>query len=147
VALALFGAAVYEAAVALEWIPMGHEPGGDPPGQAVATIAAFSAFVTGIVAAAYVTLSGRLSSSAFLVPIAAAAYLVAHYYAFDTYYLPAYRRYSDGGGVAAEWIYGVVLCALGVAFLIRIRPRVGLGLMPLMLFVCAISVVGLGLGH
>jgi hypothetical protein len=126
---------------------MGHEPGEDPRGQAVATIAAFAALLSGIVAAAYASLRQRPTSSAFLVPVAGATYLVAHYYAFDSYYLPTLRRFSDGGFVAPEWIYGVALCALGVTVLLRIRPRVGIGLTPLTLFVCAVSVLGLGAGH
>ncbi|MGZ4401904.1 MAG: hypothetical protein ACXVRI_03535 [Gaiellaceae bacterium] len=46
----LLAAAAYDAAVALEWISTGSQPGADAPGQGVVTVAAFLALLTGIVA-------------------------------------------------------------------------------------------------
>jgi hypothetical protein len=84
VVLVLLAAAAYEAAVALEWISMGTLPGQEAAGQALVTIAAFLALLTGIVATlARLRILRRWSAT--LVPIAAAAYMVAHYYAFDSY--------------------------------------------------------------
>jgi hypothetical protein len=137
---------MYELAVALEWIPIGNEPGEDPAGQAVVTLLAFVALLVGFLASAYVALRGGSDRVASLVPVAASAYLVAHYYAFDPYYLPTLRRFTESG-VSVTWIYGVVGAAVVVAALILLRIRAGLALTPLLLLLCAASVLGLGIGH
>jgi hypothetical protein len=144
--LVLFAAAAYEAAGALEWISMGSLPGQEAPGQAVVTIAAFLGLLTGIVAT---VVSRRILRRwpATLVPIAAAAYMAAHYYAFDSYYLPSLRRFSDSDGVSSPWIYGVVAAAVVVALVIRRRPSVAPVLTPILLLICAGTVVAMGFGH
>src|SRR4051812_30207788 len=98
------GAALYEAALALEWISPGRGPGDDPTGQAAVTIATLAAIVATFVLS---TLRPRGRPFA-LVPLAAAAWMLAHYYAFDPYYLPTKRRYGDDGVVSPLWIYGVL---------------------------------------
>jgi hypothetical protein len=144
--LVLLAAAAYEAAVALEWISMGTVSGQDAPGQALATIAAFLALLTGIVAT---LVSRRILHRwpAALVPVAAAVYMVAHYYAFDPYYLPTLRRFCDGGAVPAAWLYGVVVAALVATVAIRRRPSTAPVLTPLVLLVCGVTVLAQGTGH
>lgn len=144
--LVLFAAAAYEVAVALEWISMGSLSGQEASGQAVVTIAAFVALLVGIVGT---LVSRRILHRwpAALVPVAAAAYMVAHYYAFDSYYLPTLRRFCDGGAVPAEWLYGVVVATLVVAVAIRRRPSTAPVLTPLVLLVCAVTVLAQGTGH
>jgi hypothetical protein len=145
----LLASAAYEAAIALEWIPLGSAPGEDAAGQAVVTISAFLALFAGMGIGAAAALGrgpvGRWP--AMLIPVAAAAYLVSHYYAFDSYYLPTLRRFSDDGNIAARWVYGVAGLALGVAGVIAVAPRIGLALLPFILLVCGIFVVGEGIGH
>lgn len=145
----LFAAAAYEVAVALEWISLGSTPGDDAPGQAVVTIAAFLALGVGMGLGIVGALGrGRVSGRpAFLIPVAAAAYLLGHYYAFDSYYLPTLRRFSDDGSIAARWVYGSAGLALVVAGLIAVTPRIGLALVPFVLLLCGIFVVGAGIGH
>ena len=145
----LFAAAAYEIAVGLEWISLGSNPGDDAPGQAVVTIAAFLALGVGIGLGIVGALQrGRVSRwPALLIPVAAVAYLISHYYAFDSYYLPTLRRFSDNGSIAARWVYGVAGLALVVAVLIAVTPRVGLALLPFVLLLCGIFVVGGGIGH
>lgn len=144
--LVLFAAAAYEAAIALEWISMGSQPGDEATGQAAVTIAAMLAILTGIVAT---VVSRRILRRwpAALVPIAAAAYMAVHYYAFDSYYLPGRRRFSDGGMVPSAWLYGVVVAAVVVAFVIRRRPSTAPILTPLVLLVSAVTVLAEGTGH
>jgi hypothetical protein len=84
---------------------------------------------------------------AMLIPVAAAAYLIGHDYAFDPYYLPTLRRFSDDGNIAARWVYAVAACAVGVGGVIALAPRIGLALLPFMLLVVGIFVVGEGIGH
>jgi len=134
--LVLLAAAAYEAAVALEWISMGSLSGQEAPGQAAVTIAAFLALLTGIVAT---LVSRRILHRwpAALVPVAAAVYMLAHYYAFDSYYLPTLRRFSDSGSVSSAWVFGVVVAAVLVALAIRRRPSVAPVLTPILLLICA----------
>jgi hypothetical protein len=146
VVLVLLAAAAYEAAVAFEWISMGSQPGDAAAGQAPVSMAAFLALLTGIVAT---LISRRILRRwpAALVPVAAAAYMVAHYYAFDPYYLPTLRRLSDGGVVAAAWVYGVAVASLVATVAIRRRPSTAPVLTPLVLLVCAVTVFAQGKGH
>jgi len=127
---------------------MGSEPGEDARGQVVVTIAALVALVLGAGAAVVAARRDRAPGSlaAVLVPVSAAAYMAAHFYAFDPYYLPTLRRFTQSG-VSPVWLYGVVAGAVLVALLIRIRPRPGLALAPVVLIVCAATVVGMGIGH
>ena len=144
--LVLFAAAAYETAVALEWISLGSVPGQEAPGQAEVTIAAFLALLTGIVAT-FVSRRILRPWPAALVPLAAASYLLAHYYAFDSYYLPTLRRFSDSGSVSSVWVYGVVVAAVLVAVAITRRPSVAPVLTPILLLICAGTVVAEGFGH
>ena len=141
--LVLLAATAYEAAVALEWISMGSEPGDEATGQAAVTIAAFLALLTGIVAT---VASRRILRRwpATLVPVAAAAYMVAHYFAFDSYYLPSLRRFSESGGVSSVWVYSVAVAAVIVALAIGRRPSVAPVLTPILLLICAGTVVAAG---
>lgn len=142
----LLAAAAYEAAVALEWISMGSLSGQEAPGQAGVTSAAFLALLTGIVAT---LVSRRILRRwpATLVPIAAAAYMVAQYYTFDSYYLPSRTRFSETGSISSLWVYGVAVAALIVALAIRTRPSVAPVLTPILLLICGGTVVAQGFGH
>jgi hypothetical protein len=144
--LVLLAAAAYEAALALEWISMGSKPGDEAAGQGAITIAAFLALLTGIVAT---VVSRRILRRwpATLVPVAAAAYMVAHYFAFDSYYLPSLRRFSESGGVSSVWVYSVAVAAVIVALAIMQRPSVAPVLTPILLLICAGTVVAEGFGH
>lgn len=146
VVLVLLAAAAYEVAVALEWISMGSLPGQEAPGQAVVTIAAFLALLAGMVAT---LVSRRILRRwpATLVPIAAAAYMVAQYYTFDSYYLPSRTRFSETGSISPLWVYGVAVSALIVALAIRRRPSVAPVLTPILLLICGGTVVAQGFGH
>jgi hypothetical protein len=146
VVLVLFAASAYEAAVALEWISMGTLPGQEAPGQDVVTTAAFVALLIGIVAT---LVSRRILRRwpATLVPVAAAAYMAARYFAFDSYDLPSLTRFSESGSVSSAWIYGVAVVAVLVAFAIRRRPSVAPVLTPIVLLTSAGTVIALGLGH
>ena len=142
----LLAAAAYEAAVALEWISMGSLPGQEAPGQAVVTIAAFLALLTGIVAT---LVSRRILHRwpAALVPIAAAAYMVAQLLHLRLVLLAEPTRFSESGSVSSVWVYGVVVAAVIVALAIRRRPSVAPVLTPILLLICGGTVVAQGFGH
>ena len=149
VVVVLLVAAAYEAAIALGWVALGSQPGDEARGQAIVTIAALLGLAAGMgIGAAAVLGQGSVRRwPALLIPAAAAAYLASHYYAFDSYYLPTLRRFSDDGSIAASWIYAVAGCALAVAGVIALAPRTGLALLPFVLLACGIFVVGQGIGH
>ena len=82
-----------------------------------------------------------------LVPVAAAAYMVAQYYTFDSYYLPSRTRFSDTGSISSFWVFGVAIAAVLVALAIRRRPSVAPVLTPILMLICAGTVVAEGFGH
>ena len=109
---------LHQVAVAAGWLALGPEPGDDPTGTTAVVIAALIALIAGGVA-----LGARVRSSlAPLVPLAAAAFVVARFYTFDSYYAPALRRMSDGGLVAPSLIYALIVAAVVVAALMAKRP-------------------------
>ena len=126
---------------------MGSQPGDDAAGQQEVMILAFLAVLAGIVAAAVPRRAPQRPWPAALIPLAAAAWMTAHFYSFDSYYLPSLTRFSQTGSVSAKWTYGVVACALVLAAVVSLRPRAGQALSPLLLLVCAGTVLAHGVGH
>lgn len=94
--------------------------------------------------------AGRLlewrSIGPFIAP-AAAAFLVARFFAFDDYYLPTLRRMSDGGWVAGWWIVALVVLALVAAVVAKIQPRAGVAMTSFVLFVIAVTAAAESMGH
>ena len=136
-------AAVYEVAVALQWVAPGHRPGEDPPGSAVVLIAVLAAFAATVVLG-FVRVPSRFVA---LVPLAAAAWMTAHYYVFDPYYFPGHTRYSQARAVSPAWLYLVDLgCLFAAVVAVRLR-RIGAGLAPVAVFFCFVTVLAQGVGH
>ena len=136
-------AAVYEVAVALQWVAPGDRPGEDPPGSAVVLIAVLAAVAATLVLS-LVRVRFRFVA---LVPLAAAAWMTAHYYVFDPYYFPGHTRYSDAQSVAPAWLYLVDLgCLFAAVVAVRSR-RIGAGLAPVAVFFCFVTVLAQGVGH
>jgi hypothetical protein len=145
----LLGAAGYNAAVALEWISMGSEPGAGATGDDVAWTAGMFALLIGMgyFALQLLRREVRVRSVAPLIPLAAVAFVTARFYSFDPYYLPTLRRFSEGGSVAAAWVYGLVACAVIVAPAVRFWPRTGSLVASGLLLVSAATVFASGVGH
>jgi hypothetical protein len=144
----LVAATAYEAAIALEVVSAGDEPGEELFGRGLAFGAALltllgAAFWLAVLAARPSPPADALLAS---IDLAAAAFLVARFYSFDPYFAPTLRRFSEGG-VAAPWVFAVVALALVAALLVRIRPRVGLGLTAPVLVLLALTAFATGLGH
>jgi hypothetical protein len=148
VAAVLLAAAAYELAVALEWLSLGPQPGDEARGQAVVTIAAFTAILVAAVAGTLAARRGRVPGwVAALAPLAAVAYVITHFYAFDSYDLPSLRRFSDSGDGFSVWVYAVSACSLAVSALALVRPRWGLALTPFAVVACGVTVLLMGAGH
>jgi hypothetical protein len=95
----LAAAAIQQALVATGVLALGTTPGDDPPGQALV----FAATVAMLAGAVVLPVVGRDLPRAFglSLALAAGAFAIAHFLAFDPYYAPTLRRYSDGGAVDA----------------------------------------------
>jgi hypothetical protein len=132
---------LHQLGVAAGWLAMGPQSGDDPTGTTAVVIAALAAMVAGALALG-ASVRSRLAP---LVPLAAVAFVVARFYAFDSYYAPALRRMSDGGLVAPGLIYALIVAAVVVAALIARRPRAapaGAALLVAMAFVALVESAG-----
>jgi hypothetical protein len=145
VLLVLLGAAAYEAAVALQWIPVGTEPGDTARFEGIVRGLAVLALLAGIVISVVLAVRDRWSVSAALFPFAAAALMIARYYTFDTYYLPTLVRYSDGS-FSPIWVYGVALFSVPAWFFGIAKPRTGFEIGATMMFLCLFTVTWYGIG-
>ena len=94
-------------------------------------------------------LAWRLETNVFaaLLGVAAAALVIASFYAFDPYYLPTMRRYSDGGTFSPTWVYAVAGLGLLSTVLCLAKPPVGFVVNGPALLLCAFTVMLLGVGH
>jgi hypothetical protein len=146
-------AASHQAGVALGLLDLGSAPGDGPPADGivgVGIIAVFAAAVLGGVAAGLALATERRDRVAGLLlalaNLAAAAFVVGRFFAYDPYYLPTLRRFSDGGNVGGAWIAFVLAVLLATAATAR-RPTVVAALSAPALFLAAVTVVLTGVGH
>lgn len=142
----LLGAAAYEAAIALQWIPVGNEPGENARFEWVVMVAAELALVAGMVVSIVLAVRDRRSVPAALFPVATALLMVARYYTFDTYYLPSLTRYSESDSFPSTWVYGVALASVPTVLLSYAKPRLGFVLGAAVLFLCLFTVTFFGVG-
>jgi hypothetical protein len=139
----LAAAAAYEALIAFEVIGLGAEPGDGAPLEALVRA---TALVATLIGALLVVLDPgtRLAP---LVPLGAAAFMLARFYTFDPYYLPTLRRFSDDGLVPSALVYLALVLALVTAMLIRAKPRAGSLLGAAAVLACAFLAIVMAGGH
>ena len=116
----LAAATVYEALVALEVIHLGSVSGDGAPGEGVVFAGAMLAMLAG----AALAVMSQVPGARLLAP-SGAAFLLAHFYTFDPYYLPGLRRMSDQGLVAPWLVYCVIVLALVAGVLAQRRGPAG----------------------
>ena len=145
--LALIGAAAYEAAIALEWIPLGTDPGEGVQYEGFVMVSAAIAMLAGVVIALMLAARGQRSVPAALFALAAAALMVAHYYTFDTYYLPTHTRYSDSGSFSPAWVFSVAIAGALASLLAFVRPLFGFMATAVVIPLCLFTIVFAGFGH
>jgi hypothetical protein len=146
VLLVLLGATAYEAAIALEWIPVGTDPDGNARFEWLVMTAADFALLAGMIMVVVLAIRDRRSGAAALFPVAAVALMVARYHTFDTYYLPHLTRYSESGPFSSTWLYGVALASLPAWFLSLSNPRVGFVIGAAVMFLCLFTWSLFGIG-
>jgi hypothetical protein len=147
VLLVLGGAAVFEAAIALEWIPLGTDPGEGARHDGLVLAAAAIAMLAGVVVSLMLAARSRWSVPAALVAVAAAALMVAHYYTFDTYYLPTLTRYSESGSFSPAWVFSVAIAGVLASLLAFARTLFGFMATAVVIPLCRFTIVFAGFGH
>jgi hypothetical protein len=140
-------ATVYEALVALRVIDLGSLPGEGPPGaEVVGVVAAVALMAAALLATVLFRMGGAPALAALLAP-AAGAFLLARFYAFDPYYLPAHIRYLDRGFVPPAVVFALAGLA-ATAGLLTMRTRsVGLALSLLSILASGLIAWLSGVGH
>jgi hypothetical protein len=129
-------ATTYEALVAFGVIELGALPGEGPPGEQFIALIAVLTMLVAAGLALFAALGARVPFLV-LLPPTAAAFLVARFYTFDPYFLPALRRYSDQGMLPPELVYGIAALALGAAVLTLVHRRAGAALSVFAILACA----------
>jgi hypothetical protein len=145
VLLVVVFAAAYEAAIALQWIPVGTEPGEGARNEGFVMTLALLALIAGfVVSLALAAWNRRSVPAAFFAP-AAAALMVARYYTFDPYYLPEMTRYSEGD-ISSTWVYGLAVASVLAAFSSLAKPRLGFVIAAAATLMCLLTASAFGIG-
>jgi hypothetical protein len=139
----LVAATTYETLVALGAIELGSAPGEGPAGEGLVLFIALVAMLAGASLVAF----RPLAPFAALVAPSAAAFLVARFYTFDPYYLPALRRMSDGGLVSPVLVFAVAALALCAAAITSARPQARRFMAGPVILVCAFLALVVDGGH
>jgi hypothetical protein len=147
-ALGVLGATTaYEAAVAFRVIELGSLPGEESPGGDIVSVAAALGLLAGAVLTAALVRVRRPTPLAALLAPSAAAFLVAHFYTFDSYYLPTLIRLSDRDFMPPALVFSVAGVAIASGLLTRVRPWLGLALSAPSILACALTAWFSSVGH
>jgi hypothetical protein len=138
-------ATLYETALALEILSIGALPGQGAPLEGVFVTASLIAALAGIVLACWLAVMERESWPAALLAPATAAFMIARYYTFDSYYAPDLQRYSEGG-FSPLWVYGLSLVAVATSLLTLRRARIGFACSAVVMLLCVFTAFFFGFG-
>jgi len=137
-------AAGYEAAVALEWIPVGTLPGEGARFEGFFLAVGGLAMLIGIVVSGFLAAANRRATPGVALGAAAAALMVAHYFTFDTYDLPSLVRYSESGSFSPAWVLTLAVVGLIASLLCLVRPTTGFVVTACVMPVCLFTLVFTG---
>jgi hypothetical protein len=147
VLLVLAAATTYEALVAFEVVELGELPGEQAPGAwTVGFIAGLGLVAAALVAGWLAVVGDRAPQLAALLAPAAAAFMVAHQYTFDSYYLPTLVRYSERD-VPPALVFALAGIAVATGVVTLRRRRTGLAVSVPVILACALTAWFSGLGH
>jgi hypothetical protein len=148
-ALTLATAACYEVLAAAGLLEIGNEPGEGTAGEIVVSVAAATGFLIAVATLALTAARGRAPRDrAFVVlPLAAAAYMVARFYTYDPYYAPSFRRASEDGLVSQWWVFGLAVAACAAAVAVRLARRLGVALTVFVIATCGLTALVERGGH
>jgi hypothetical protein len=106
--------------VAAGILGLGTSPGADPPGQVLVPVAIVAILVGAVAWPIVASLLPR--AFGLFLALAAGAFAIAHFVAYDPYYLPTLRRYADGGAVGVAGVATMVALVIA-ASLAAVRWR------------------------
>jgi hypothetical protein len=129
-------AAAFEAAVALEWIPVGKLPGEGSDFEGVFLAAGALSMFIGWFLALFLAVANRRGTPGVALGAVAAALVTAHAYTFDTYDLPSMVRYTEAGAPSASWVAWVAAAGLFASLMCVLQPRIGFVVTACVLPVC-----------
>jgi len=129
-------AAAYEAAVALQWIPVGRLPGEGGRLEGIFLAAGWLALLAAFFVSIVLAVANRRLSPGVLLGAVSAALVAAHAYTFDTYDLPTLVRYTEASAPSASWVAWVVAGGLLASLLCLAQPRLGFAVTACVIPVC-----------
>ena len=129
-------AALYEAAIALQWIPVGDVSGEGARFEGLFLAAGAFAMLTGVVVSLFLAWANRRHTPGVALGAVAAALVTAHAYTFDTYDLPSMVRYTEAGAPSASWVAWIAVSGLLATLFSFMFPRIGFVLSSAVLAVC-----------
>ena len=137
-AVAVMGvSAVYEAAVAMKWIPVGTVSGEGARFEGAFLAAGGLAMLAGIVSSLFLASANCRWTPGALLAVVAAALVAAHAYTFDTYRLPSLVRNTESGVIpSATWVGWIAAAGLLSSLFSLMFPRIGFVLTSAVLIVC-----------
>jgi hypothetical protein len=140
-------ATLYQGLIAVGAVELGSLPGeGAPAGEALGVAVAATILVATFLAVGLAARPTAPRVAALLAP-AAAAFLIAHVYTFDPYYLPTLRRYVTDGTVSPLLVAALALLAALAGSVTLARSRIGLALSAPLILACGVTAWAAGLGH
>jgi hypothetical protein len=149
IVLAAFAAAtVYEVLVAVNEIHLGELPGEGPPGaEPVGLVAAAAVAASAVVVVILAARGNEGTSLAAALSPAAAAFMIAHFYAYDPYYLPTLIRQSEKDYVPPLVVYVFAALSVGVGLVTLSKRAAGLALTVPAVLLCGLTAWFSGGGH
>lgn len=128
--------ALYEAAVALKWIPVGTVSGEGARFEGVFLVAGGVAMLAGIITSLFLASANRRWTPGVLLGAVSAALVAAHAYTFNTYDFPSLVRYTESGMPPATWIGWIVAAGLLSSLFSLMFPPIGFAVTSAVLAVC-----------
>ena len=125
VVVTIGAAAVYEAAVALQWIPVGRLPGEGGRFEGIFLVAGWLGLLAAFFVSLFLAVANRRLTPGVLFGAVSAALVAAHAYTFDTYDLPSMVRYTEAGAPSASWVAWVAAGGLFASLMCVLQPRIG----------------------
>jgi hypothetical protein len=144
VVLVIAVAAAFEAAVALQWIPVGMLPGEGGDFEGVFLAAGAFAMFAGWFLTFFLAIANRRGTPGVALGAVAAALVAAHAYGFDLYDLPSMVRYTEAGAPSASWVAWIAAAGLFASLICLLQPRIGFVVTACVLPVCLFTFVFTG---
>jgi hypothetical protein len=146
VVLILAGAG-YELADALRAFATGTAPGQGPTGSGFFAGVPALGLLLGGFGCIYLARHGTRPALAWLIAPLAGAFVLAHYYSYDTYCGGYGCRIADEAPTADRWAFALLAGGLLAGVITWVRPNVGLRLTGAVAIVCALTVFFVPMGH